>query len=590
MQETPISTRRSREDEKHDANNHLEMVSTHTPPSEPEKQQLAPATSRGPVVHEKMNAKLFMTLVCMSFLWIGSQIPLFLFGSVLPLIYQDVGGVDRYVWFIIGYLIPNAALCPFVGALSDLFGRQKVAIVGQVALIIGPIITATANTMNIAIAGQVFSGIGAGLNELIALAGTAEVVPIKDRGKYVGLVVFTILPFCPSVLWAQLIAEASNWRYNGILVGVWNLLGLLLCVFFYKDPSRLTDEYTARHVLREVDYVGGVLSTVGITLFMMGLQWGASQYEWGSPHNVVPLVIGLIFIIAFFIWEFYAKHPMVPRALFSKAKQTMIVILLITFLSGGNYFVLLLFWPTQIYNVYGDDPIGIGLRSLPIGFGIIGGAVICLVLIPITKGHIRELMIFFTALMTATTGAVCVARPDNLSTVYPLITFASIGVGGVIIPCSIIAQIACPDELIATVTAITLSIRYIGGAIGFAVYSNLFYRKVEDHLSTMLAKNTIAAQAIVNPLSEEGRELIGIITSLMGSARFEEVKQILATSPQVLQRDAFPIILRASQEAFALAYRWPYWISIAFGGVCFIAAFFVGNIRGLLTAHTAHPV
>lgn len=126
-------------------------------------------------------------------------------------------------------------------------------------------------------AGQVFSGIGAGLNELIALAGTAEVVPIKDRGKYVGLVVFTILPFCPSVLWAQLIAEASNWRYNGILVGVWNLLGLLLCVFFYKDPSRLTDEYTARHVLREVDYVGGVLSTVGITLFMMGLQWGASQ-------------------------------------------------------------------------------------------------------------------------------------------------------------------------------------------------------------------------------------------------------------------------------------------------------------------------
>lgn len=98
-----------------------------------------------------MNARLFMTLLCMSFLWIGSQIPLYLFGSVLPLIYQDIGGVDRYVWFVIGYLIPNAALCPFVGALSDLFGRQKVAIVGQVALIIGPIITATAHSMNIAI-------------------------------------------------------------------------------------------------------------------------------------------------------------------------------------------------------------------------------------------------------------------------------------------------------------------------------------------------------------------------------------------------------------------------------------------------------
>ncbi len=98
-----------------------------------------------------MNGQLFMTLLCMSFLWIGSQIPLYLFGSVLPLIYQDIGGFDRYVWFIVGYLIPNAALCPFVGALSDLFGRQKVAIVGQIALIIGPTITATAHTFNIAI-------------------------------------------------------------------------------------------------------------------------------------------------------------------------------------------------------------------------------------------------------------------------------------------------------------------------------------------------------------------------------------------------------------------------------------------------------
>jgi MFS family permease len=59
--------------------------------------------------------------------------------------------VDRYTWFVIGYLIPNAALCPFVGALSDMYGRQKVAIAGQLVLIVGPFITATANTMNITI-------------------------------------------------------------------------------------------------------------------------------------------------------------------------------------------------------------------------------------------------------------------------------------------------------------------------------------------------------------------------------------------------------------------------------------------------------
>jgi hypothetical protein len=87
----------------------------------------------------------------------------------------------------------------------------------------------------------------------------------------------TILPFCPSVLWAQLISQASSWRYNGIVIGIWNFIGLLLVVFCYHDPSRLTAEYTATHVLSRIDYLGGFLSIGGITTFMMGLQWGARQ-------------------------------------------------------------------------------------------------------------------------------------------------------------------------------------------------------------------------------------------------------------------------------------------------------------------------
>lgn len=93
-----------------------------------------------------------MSLTAMSFLWVGSQIPLYLYGAVLPLIYSDIGGADgTYLWMIIGYLIPNAALCPFVGALSDMFGRKSVAIVGQILLMIGPIVVSTASTINAAI-------------------------------------------------------------------------------------------------------------------------------------------------------------------------------------------------------------------------------------------------------------------------------------------------------------------------------------------------------------------------------------------------------------------------------------------------------
>lgn len=90
-----------------------------------------------------------MALVAMSFLWTASQIPVYLFGGIPPAIYGSIGGVDRWIWMILGNLLALAAVCPFVGAMSDLFGRRYVAIAGCCFIIIGMIVCSTAHTMNI---------------------------------------------------------------------------------------------------------------------------------------------------------------------------------------------------------------------------------------------------------------------------------------------------------------------------------------------------------------------------------------------------------------------------------------------------------
>merc|ERR1712000_221481 len=494
-----------------------------------------------PAVHEHMNLRLFMSLVAMSFLSVGSQIPLYLYGSVLPDIYGEIGGSTngRWVWMIIGYLIPNAALCPFVGALSDLFGRKYVAGVGQVLLVIGPVVVSTSHEINVAIGGMVLAGLGAGLNELIALAGTSELVPVRKRAIYVGGVVFTILPFCPSPLWAQLIMKASDWRYNGFLIGAWNVVGLILVLVCYKDPVK--PSRPAKEIISQVDYVGGILSTAGVVLFMMGLQWGAREWLWTSAPVLTTFLLGSVLIAAFFVWEaMFATHPMVPRRIFSRDKRTMTFILLVTFFSGGNFFVMLLFWPTQVYNVYGNDPLQIGIRTLPIGFGIIGGSVLNLVLIVALKGRIRWLMTFW---------------------------------GAVIIPCSLIAQIVCPTDLIGTITAITLSIRYIGGAVGFAVFYNVFFHKYYE------LSNEIAAPLVAEAdITRDFFELIAVV-SLGSNAEYSRLKDLLATSPTISHRDtAYQTVIEATMQTFGLAYQWPYWISIAFGGVCTIFCLFLKDI------------
>jgi MFS family permease len=122
------------------------------------------------------------------------------------------------------------------------------------------------------------AGIGAGINELTALAATSELAPTAKRGKYVAVLIFTILPFCPSVLWAQLIAYHSNWRYVGLLCGVWAFIGLVMTAIFYHPPPRVNSTgLTNKEIIGRIDFVGGLLSISGMILFMAGLLWGGYQ-------------------------------------------------------------------------------------------------------------------------------------------------------------------------------------------------------------------------------------------------------------------------------------------------------------------------
>ena len=152
--------------------------------------------------------------------------------------------------------------------------------------------------MNTFIAGMALSGIGAGVNELTALAATSEMAPTSQRGKYVSVLIFTIIPFCPSVLWGQLIASHSTWRWIGLFCGLWAFIGLVMTAIFYFPPPRPNSQgLTRREIISQIDFVGGLLSIAGMLLFMMGLQ--VSTYcnlkSEADPSTVgwLPVRLGL---------------------------------------------------------------------------------------------------------------------------------------------------------------------------------------------------------------------------------------------------------------------------------------------------------
>ena len=260
-----------------------------------------------------------------------------------------------------------------------------------------------------------------------------------------------------------------------------------------------------------------------------------------------------------------------------KEPRVLLLTLVITFISGANFFSVLLFWPTQSFNVYGHDPVGVGLRGMPIGFCILGGACIVLWLLSTFRGQIRLLLFVSSCLMTAGCGALAAARIDNIHAVYGILVVAGLGIGGIVVPASIITTIICPDDLIATVTALTLAIRVIGGAVGYTVYYNVFINKFVP----ILTKNMIYACFTNNVTTVAG---ITEAAQLTGASLINEILYLDGVNGNVTRWNA---IVLAGQVSYAAAYPYVYYVSIAFGSVAIIASAFLGDINKYMDDHVA---
>ena len=303
-----------------------------------------------------------------------------------------------------------------------------------------------------------------------------------------------------------------------------------------------------------------------------------SQYSWKSAHVLVCLFLGVALLVAFVVWESkFAKHPMFPSRL-KQNTRIFVLTLIITFISGANFFSVLLFWPTQAFNVYGQDPVGVGVRGIPIGFSILAGAFIVLWLLSVLRGHNRELMIASSIIMTAGIGALASLHADTLFRAWGLLIIAGLGIGGIVVPASIMTTIICPDDLIATVAALTLAVRVIGGSIGYTVYYNVFINKFVPNALYYIGGTMELKLNITNP------EAIKTAITLTGASLLEELKMIPGIQGNEL---AYEAVVQAGQIAYAESYRYVYLVSIAFGVISIVASVFLGNINEYMDDHVA---
>lgn len=175
-------------------------------------------------------------------------------------------------------------------------------------------------------------------------------------------------------------------------------------------------------------------------------------------------------------------------------------------------------------------------------------------------------------------GALASLKEDTLYRAWGLLVLGGLGIGGIVVPASIITTIICPDDLIATVSALTLAIRVIGGSIGYTTYYNVFANKFVPNAIHYIGGAMVLELGIKSPVA------IKEAIALTSASLLEELKMI----PGIAGNEtAHAIVVKAGQIAFAESYRWVYLVSIAFGGVSIIAACFLGNIDQYMDDHVA---
>jgi hypothetical protein len=174
------------------------------------------------------------------------------------------------------------------------------------------------------------------------------------------------------------------------------------------------------------------------------------------------------------------------------------------------------------------------------------------------------------------TGALAVATPYNMDKLWGLLILGGLGIGGIVVPASIITTIICPDDLIATVSALTLSIRVIGGSVGYCAYYNVFISKFVPKAIKYIG-GTMVAYGITN------ETYITEVIGLTGESLLEPIREI----PGLANETVYQAVIAAGQLAYAESYKYVYLGSIAAGGVSIIAACFLGDINKYMDNHVA---
>ncbi|KAK8011013.1 major facilitator superfamily transporter [Apiospora arundinis] len=411
----------------------------------------------------------------------------------LPTLARALGGTSvETFWAGTSYLLANAVFVPFIGALSDIFGRRELLMASILLFTLGAIICCVAQSFEQLLPGRTIQGIGGGGISTMSLVILTDIVPLRQRPKYQ---MFSLLAWALGAvvgpLAGGLIAQHTTWRWifylNFPICGV-GLVVVPLTVRI-KPPTQLS---LVKNLSR-VDWIGGALFTASVSSFLIGLTWGGVQFSWASYQSWMPILLGGIGIVASLVYEKrVAALPFLRLSVFS----------------GPSSYIAFFGATVQGLVLYGHlyyEPFYLasvkGLTATMTGVVIMG---VNLLLFPVTvvagitmsrRGTFLWAVRCGWAILTLGNGLLLMV--GNTSVVGNVFIFlvASLGEGLLIPSLNLATQAIARSEDVAFAVSLYTFMRTFGMCLGVAISGVIFQNVMLRQLRVLGLPDEIAADA-----------------------------------------------------------------------------------------------
>ena len=433
-----------------------------------------------------------------------------IFSTALPTIVADLGGVDRMSWVITVYLLTMTIGLPVYGKLGDQIGRKPLFVTAILLFSAGSLLGALSWNINLLIVARAIQGLGGGGLMVLSQAIVADVVPARQRGRYMGVMgaVFGLSSVLGPLL-GGFFTEGPGWRW-----ALWFnlpvcLLALVVAVAFLHLPRRGAG--------RRTDWAGTILMATGTTALILLSSWGGHRYEWTDP---VIFALGALFLVcalAFVLVELRAADPLIPMALFRQRNFTLSTAA--GLIIGVAMFGCIAYLPTYIQMVHGLSPTAAGLMMTPMMAGMMGTSIVVGNIVSRT-GRYKWYPVVGSVVMAVGLWLIGSLRAEDTLLHLGVVLFVfGFGLGLCMQLLVLIVQNSFPISMVGTATASNNFFRQIGGTLGSAIVGSVFVSRLAD----LMGERIPAAAREMGP---EGAEVAAGFANGSGAAN--------SMSPEIL--------------------------------------------------------